>query len=80
MLFIASGGAGEFGTKTTGILAAFGLGSESIGIPSEGIGAIDVNGQPIDTMSFVAFGIAGIAVVSAVVITYRRRSTRKGSH
>ena len=82
MLFIASGGAGEFGTRTTGILAAFGLGSGSIRIPSEGNGTIDANGQPIGVMSFIAFGIAGIAVVSAVVITitYRRRSARKGSH
>ena len=66
MLFIATGGAGEFGQRTTGILAAFGL-------PRGGTTETQTRTGGIDTLTLLAFGIAVAAVIYAVVLSYRYR-------
>jgi glucose dehydrogenase len=69
MLFIASGGSGELGVRTTGILSAFGLPSDSLPIiPPTPPSAISGN-----AVSFLGFGIAVVAVLYAMVITRRRK-------
>jgi outer membrane protein assembly factor BamB len=63
MLFITSGGAGEFGQRTTGILAAYGFG-EAVD------SSTDSQFSP-DLLTIISLGIAVIAVGYSVYISRR---------
>jgi len=71
MLFIATGGAGEFGQRTTGILAAFGLPRVGAGNQAGSVGVQTIAG--VDTLSLLSFGVAVVAIIYAVSISLKYR-------
>ena len=71
MLFIASGGAGELGTRTTGILVAFGFPNDSSGVPSSD-GRVEIDRANVDILNLIFLGIAIVAVAYAVVLRRQR--------
>ena len=71
MLIIASGGAGELGTRTTGILVAFGFPNDSSGVPSSD-GRVEIDRANVDILNLIFLGIAIVAVAYAVVLRRQR--------
>tara|TARA_B100001750_G_C15517610_1_gene608584 strand:- start:3761 stop:4609 length:849 start_codon:yes stop_codon:yes gene_type:complete len=69
MLFTASGGAGEFGQRTTGVVTAWALPKDSVENVSENQ----------NQTTYLAFAVALIAVAYASFITYRQKSTARTS-
>ena len=65
MLFTASGGAGEFGQRTTGVISAWALATT----------ADTNNPNAPNQTTYFAFAIAIIAVAYATFITYRKRNS-----
>ena len=69
MLFTASGGAGEFGQRTTGVITAWALPTTT---------ATNISENQNQT-TYLAFALALIAVAYASFITYRQKGIQRSS-
>ena len=66
-LFIVSGGAGEFGQRTTGVLQAWTLPEDYVAEPS-------TSETGPDTLALVSLGIAVLAIGFSIYVTRKNRS------